>query len=110
MAQERTAARPVRSAPVWGAAGVILGLGPLVLFAIAALAQLGGPLISVAVFGLPVVASTVLAVLVIRRLLRAGHIGWGYSVAAVTIFAGVIGYVLWIFLALLAVQFGNAPT
>jgi len=41
--------------------------------------------------------------------LRAREIGWGYTVAAVTIFAGVIGYVLWFFLALLAIQFGNGP-
>ena len=60
-------------------------------------------------FGLPVVVTTVFAVLVIRRLLRAREIGWGYTVAAVTIFAGVIGYVLWFFLALLAIQFGNGP-
>lgn len=109
MAQDPRAPQPVGSAAPWGIAGIILGLGPLLLFAVAALADLGGPLISVAVFGLPVLATTVFAVLVIRRLLRARQIGWGYTVAAVTIFAGVIGYVLWLFLTLLAIQFGNAP-
>ena len=109
MAQDPRAPQPVGSAPAWGIAGIILGLGPLLLFAVAAAASLGGPLISVAVFGLPVLATTVFAVLVIRRLLRARQIGWGYTVAAVTIFAGVVGYLLWLFLALLAIQFGNGP-
>ncbi|GAA2968069.1 MULTISPECIES: hypothetical protein [Microbacterium] len=109
MAQDPRAPQPVGSAPAWGIAGIILGLGPLLLFAVAAAANLGGPLISVAVFGLPVLATTVFAVLVIRRLLRARQIGWGYTVAAVTIFAGVVGYLLWFFLALLAIQFGNGP-
>jgi len=109
MAPDSRAAQPVRSAPAWGIAGLLLGLGPLLLFAVAALANLGGPLISVAVFGIPILATTVFAILVIRRLLRARQIGWGYSVAAVTIFAGVVGYLLWLFLALLAIQFGNGP-
>jgi hypothetical protein len=82
MAQDPRAPQSVGSAPAWGIAGIILGLGPLLLFGVAAAANLGGPLIS---------------------------IGWGYTVAAVTIFAGVIGYVLWFFLALLAIQFGNGP-
>lgn len=109
MAQNPRPAQPVGSPPAWGIAGIFLGLGPLLLFGVAAAANLGGPLISVAVFGIPVLATTVFAVLVIRRLLRARQIGWGYTVAAVTIFAGVVGYLLWLFLALLAIQFGNGP-
>ena len=64
MAQDPRAPQPVGSAPAWGIAGIILGLGPLLLFGVAAAANLGGPLISVAVFGLPVVVTTVFAVLV----------------------------------------------
>ena len=43
MAQDPRAPQPVGSAPAWGIAGIILGLGPLLLFGVAAAANLGGP-------------------------------------------------------------------
>lgn len=103
-----TRMRPAAAAG-WGIVGLICGAAPLGLFAVAAVAGLGGPATSVAVFGLPVLASTVGVVFVILRLLRAEQKSWAYSVVAVAVFAGMVGYLLWLYLGLLALQFGNGP-
>lgn len=96
-------------AAAWGIVGLVFALAPIGLFAVAAVTNVGGPATSVLVFAAPVLAATVGVVFVIRLLLRGERKSWAFSVVAVAIFAGMIGYVLWLYLALLALQFGNGP-
>lgn len=89
-------------------AGIVGGLGPLWLFAIAAFAG-PGPRTSALVFGIPVLATTAVAIWASLRLARRGERAAAWSVALVALIGGLIGYVAWVYLASLGIRFGDGP-
>ncbi|WP_353815985.1 hypothetical protein [Agromyces sp. SYSU T00266] len=89
-------------------AGIVAGLGPLWLFAIAAFAG-PGPWTSSLIFAVPVLASTTVAIWAALRLARRGHRAAAWTVAIVALVAGVIGYAAWVYLASLGIRFGDGP-
>lgn len=93
---------------VWIVLGVIAGLGPLWLFAVAAFSRLGPASASMA-FGVPVLVTTAVAVWIALRLGTVGARTAALTVGWVALVAGVLGYIPWIYIAALGIQFGNGP-
>ncbi len=96
------------STAVWVTVGIIAGLGPAWLFAIAAFSGLG-PASASASFALPVLAATAIAMWIAVRLARAGARTAALTVGIVALVAGVLADIAWVYLAALGVQFGNGP-
>ncbi|BDZ55025.1 hypothetical protein [Agromyces marinus] len=88
--------------------GIVLGLAPVWLFAIAAFAG-PGPASAVLTFAVPVLAATAGTVWAWVRLRRAGATGRARTVAIVGIVAGLLGYAAWGYLVSLGIRFGDGP-
>ncbi|WP_353807186.1 hypothetical protein [Agromyces sp. SYSU T00194] len=108
MTETPAPARPAAATTTWLIAGIVCALAPVWLFAIAAFVGLG-PASATLVFALPVVVSSVVAILAFLRLRKVGARGAALTVGILTIVFGVVGYFLWINLAWTGMQFGDGP-
>ncbi len=97
-----------RRATTWFIVGLLCALGPLWLFSIAAFVGLG-PASATWVFAAPVLLSTVVAIWAVVRLRRLDAARAAITVGVVLVLAGVLGYFLWVNLAILGMTMGDGP-
>jgi len=108
MTETPAPARPAAATTTWLIVGIVCALAPVWLFAIAAFVGLG-PASATLVFALPVLASTVVAVLAWVRLRKVGARGAALTVGILALVFGLVGYFLWVNLAITGIQFGDGP-
>lgn len=103
-----SASAPAKAPGGLVAAGYVLALAPLWLFAVAAFSGLG-PRTATLVFAVPVLLSTVGTILVARRVAAAGSAPQGRVIGLVGLVLGGLGYLLWVYLASVGITFGDGP-
>lgn len=97
------------TAVVLGVIGVIFAIGPGLLMTWAAFFANVGPRTAAMVYTLPILLSTLLAIMLAVLLVRRGQRRWGMTVGWIALVVGVISYVVWAIVVVVGFQSGDGP-